>query len=309
MQHIHSFQDIRLERSWVTIGSFDGVHLGHQAILRQMVKKAHANHGQAVVVTFYPHPVEVLRGLQQAFYLTTSEERAQQLFDLGVDVVVTLQFDHDMAAMSAADFLQPMKNHLGIQELWVGPDFALGRNREGNIESLIQLGRELGYSVQVVHPVEDGQEKISSSRIRSMISQGDMRGAARQLGHWYTLSGPIVHGDGRGHRLGFPTANIQPPPERLLPTNGVYATLGRINGEWLPSVTNVGFSPTFKKDETIARIEAYILDFKQDVYGQFMEAAFVEFLRPEMHFNSLDELLEQIQRDIEKSREILRHVK
>jgi riboflavin kinase/FMN adenylyltransferase len=309
MQHIHSFQDIRLERSWVTIGSFDGVHLGHQAILREMVNKAHANMGQAVVVTFYPHPVVVLRGLKQAFYLTTSEERAQQFFDLGVDVVVTLQFDHNMAAMSAADFLQPMINHLGMQELWVGPDFALGRNRAGNIESLIQLGNELGYTVRVVHPVEDDQEKISSSRIRTLISQGDMRGAARQLGHWYTLSGPIVHGDGRGHRLGFPTANIQPPPERLLPLNGVYATLGRINGEWLPAVTNVGFSPTFKNDETVPRIEAYILDFKQDVYGQFMEVAFVEFLRPELHFNSLEELLEQIQRDIEKSREILRHVK
>ncbi len=309
MQHIHSLQDIRLERSWVTIGSFDGVHLGHQAILREMIKKAHANRGHAVVVTFYPHPVVVLRGLKQAFYLTTSEERAQQLFDLGVDVVVTLQFDHKMASLSAANFVQPMIDHLGMQELWVGPDFALGRNREGNIESLSQLGENLGYSVHVVHPVEDNQEKISSSRIRSMISQGDMRGAARQLGRWYTLSGPVVHGDGRGHRLGFPTANIQPPPERLLPLNGVYATLGRINGEWLPSVTNVGFSPTFKKDETLPRIEAYILDFKQDVYGQFMEVAFVEFLRPEMHFNSLEELLEQIHQDIEKSREILRHVK
>lgn len=307
MPHYRSLDDLKLDRSWLTIGVFDGVHRGHQVILNRLVAGAHAAGLPAVVVTFFPHPVVVLKNIQDPVYLTMPEERAELLASLGVDVVVTLEFNRQLASLSAADFMAWMKERLGIVHLCSGYDFALGRGREGTLPVLKQLGDQLGYSVSVVEPLVDPQhETISSSRIRDLVAHGDIQTAADLLGRRYSIDGIITHGDGRGHGLGFPTANIAIPEQRLSPGFGIYATWITLRGKHLPSVTSIGVRPTFEQQTVEPRIEAHILDLPDDpdLYGQPVRLEFVEYLRPEMRFEQIQALIDQIHQDIQRSREV-----
>ncbi len=308
MQHHSSFDELNLEGSWVTIGSFDGVHRGHQAILTSLVQGAHTAGLPAVVVTFHPHPAVVLKKLQGPYYLTAPEERAELLAELGVDHVVTLPFTLEIAAQTAQQFMENLQRAVRLKMMLVGYDFALGRGREGDIPMLRALGQSMGYRLEVVSPSSVNGQVVSSTRIRQLVYQGQVSEAAGLLGRWYGLRGKIVHGDGRGRTIGLPTANLAVPVERVIPARGVYACLAWIHGELRPAVTNIGVRPTFTANVEIPRVEAHLLDFNEDLYGMEMRLDFVKFLRPEQRFSSSNTLLDQIRQDILHAREVLPYV-
>ena len=305
MQHLYSLENLHLKSTWLTIGVFDGVHHGHQALIRPFVEAAHQAGREAVVLTFFPHPVVVLRGLQGPFYLNSPEERARLMGDLGVDYVITLNFTRQLAALSAEEFIEMASEYLGMERLWAGNDFALGHNRQGDIATLTQLGQKYGYQVEVIPRVDFKGEIVSSSRIRKLLGQGDVAHAARLLGRWFSIGGQVIHGDGRGKGLGIPTANLDYSPERILPAFGIYATWSIIDGVRFPSVTNVGIRPTFKNINNNVQIEAYLMDFDRDIYGNMIQLEFVEYLRQEERFDSIQALVKQMHADIQNAREVL----
>lgn len=306
MLHHTSLQDLHLQDAWLTIGSFDGVHKGHQAILHKLIAGAHAAGAPAVVLTFYPHPSIVLRGRSGPFYLTSPEERARLLGELGVDRVITLTFDQELASQTARQFVQAMCDHLGLRHLYVGHDFALGRGRQGDLPFLQNLGNEMGFSVNVMHPIRSQGQVISSSRIRAALLEGDVRQANAMLGRRYPVSGEVVAGDGRGRTIGIPTANLDIWPERLLPRSGVYACLAGVDGQIRRAVVNIGVRPTFENQETLPRLEAHLLDYAGDLYGKDMTIFFVSRLRDEQRFSSFQDLVTQIHADIQRAKKILR---
>ena len=307
MNHVQALADFPLQGAFLSIGAFDGVHRGHQQLLSGLVQAAHAAGAPAAVVTFHPHPAVVLRGLPAAYSLTSPSERARLFAGLGLDAVYTLPFTPELIALSAAEFVEQLRLHLGLREMWVGYDFALGRGREGNIPYLQRLGEQTGFQLRVCRPVELEGQTISSSQVRALLGTGDVRQAAQLLGRSFALQGPVVHGDGRGRGLGIPTANIQPWEGQLLPRNGVYATWATVKGVRRPAVTNVGLRPTFQNTPPIPRVEALLLDFDQDLYGQTVRLEFVQFLRPEQRFTGIEALLEQIQADRRGAMEVLNH--
>jgi riboflavin kinase / FMN adenylyltransferase len=308
MEHFTSLDPVHLTGSWVTIGSFDGVHLGHQALIRRLVEGAHSAHLPAAAVTFYPHPAAVLRGLKGPFYLMAPEERAAFLGSLGLDVVVTLTFNREMASWSASEFMQRLANALALRRLLVGYDFALGHNREGNLPTLARLGEEMGYTLEEISPITLEGEIVSSSRIRELLGQGLVQDAARLLGRRYAVEGRIVPGDGRGRTIGIPTANFELSPTRLLPKQGVYATLVEHQGRLFPSVSNIGLRPTFENGPVLPRLETHLLDYSGDLYWQTLSLQFAAFLRPEQRFSSIEALVGQINQDIATAREVLNYV-
>ena len=306
MQHYRSLDDIALQNSWLTIGVFDGVHRGHQEILANLTAGAHQKGAPAVVLTFWPHPAVVLGKRHDLKCLTTPEERAELLGELDVDVVITQPFTPDFAALSAFDFMRRVSQNLGLRSLWIGYDFALGHNREGNLDRLTELGNEFGYSVQAIGPVKNGGDVLSSSLVRQRIRSGDVTRAAENLGRFYSLSGAVVHGDGRGRKINIPTVNIDYPQDKVIPANGVYATWAWVAGERYPAASNIGINPTFTPDKQTPNVEAHLLDFDRDLYDQEVKLEFVERLRDELKFNSIEALLEQIHADIAQTREILK---
>lgn len=317
MQHFHSFDELKsfaseakaLENTWVTIGSFDGVHRGHQALLNPMVAEAHAAGGAAVVITFHPHPVVVLREMNDPIYINTPEERARVMGSLGVDCVITLPFDRALANLTAEEFMHKIFAAIGIRQLWVGDDFALGRKRMGDVTELRRIGAVLGYFLHVVDKVtDDGPgERISSSRIRELLRAGQVAEASRLLGQRYSIEGPVIHGDGRGRGLGFPTLNVGYWPGKIIPLYGVYATWTWIGERRLPSVTSVGVRPTFDNPPAAPRVEAFLIDHDEDLYGQEVRVEFLEFLRPELRFEDVQALINQMVIDTQNAREVLAH--
>ncbi len=307
MRHLNSLQEIHLKNAWVTIGSFDGVHIGHQFIVGNLVKAAHAAGAPAVVVTFYPHPAVVLRGIPNPYYLSTPDERAQLLEELGVDVVVTLPFDKVMAELGAEVFINLLHENLDMKELWVGEGFALGKNRQGDVARLIELGQQFNYSVKSFEPIKVGEEIISSSTIRKALATGDVARATELLGRPYRISGEVVHGAGRGHRLGFPTANLKIDPIKLLPANGIYVTWAWWQRKRFPGVTNVGMRPTYDDHLTVPSVEPYVIEFDQDLYGENLTLEFIQYIRPEEKFDNEDALKLRIQDDIRIANEVFSH--
>lgn len=305
MQHFYAIQDIHLQNSWITIGSFDGVHLGHQQIIKQITAGAHQAGVPAVVLTFYPHPSVVLRGPRSSFYLTMPEEKAAILGSLGVDVVITYPFDRQVASTSPRDFIHTLHQHLQFQQLWVGYDFALGRDRAGDIPHLRTLGEEFGYQVQVVKAVQADEETVSSSRIRRHLESGEIATANHLLGRPFAITGKVIPGDGRGKTIGVPTANIETSPEKAIPQAGVYACWTIWKGKTYPAVTNVGVRPTFETEPVPPRVEAHIMDFSHDLYGDEITLEFIARLRPERRFENIDALVAQIRQDIANGRRIL----
>ncbi len=308
MQQYSSLETPSLLASWVAVGVFDGVHRGHQALLSHLTAGAHAAGLPAAVVTFHPHPAVALGKVQPPFYLTSPQQRAEQLSLLGIDALVTLAFNASLAQVEAEAFMRQLIHALGLRRLVVGEGFALGRGRQGNILTLQKLGEALGYGVEIIPPQQSANEVISSSRARALLAQGDMPQVAALLGRPYRIAGPVVHGDGRGRTLGIPTANIAPWPEQLLPPAGVYATWFTLKNQRYPSVTNVGYRPTFLEQAPSPRVETLVLDFERDIYGDDVELDFITRLRPEQRFPGPAELIAQIQRDIQHARETLSHV-
>ena len=305
MIHTHSLEELHLQNSWLTIGVFDGVHRGHQQIIRKLTAGAHSENVPAVVLTFDPHPAVVL-GRGEVRSLTKSDQRADLLGSFGVDIVVTHPFDSTVASISAREFMMRLKGHLGVGHLLMGYDFALGKGREGDATRLAELGREMNYTTEVIDAVSDESGVISSTEIRKLVSVGDVADAAKLLGWNYSLRGPVIHGDGRGQKIGIPTANIEYPKDKVIPANGIYAAWASVNDHRYMSAVNIGVNPTFTPDKQTPNAEAYILDFNQDIYGKDVKIEFVARLRDELKFDSVKALVEQIQKDIVRVREILR---
>jgi riboflavin kinase/FMN adenylyltransferase len=306
MQQYSSLQDAGAEQAWLTIGSFDGLHAGHQQILRELVAGAHAAGAPAVVLTFEPHPAEVLRGPLKAFYLLEREDQAALFADLGVDMLISHPFNDEVRNTSARDFVELIHRRLNLAQLWIGHDFALGHDRQGNFDALRRIGAELGFSVHQVLPVRVDGEIVSSSRIRALLNAGDVTQAARFLGRPYSLSGSVVQGAQRGRSIGIPTANLQVTEKRLVPATGVYVTWAWLGGKRLPSVTNIGLRPTFADGTPAPVVEAHILDYAGgEFYGQPLKLEFVSRLRGEQKFDGVEALVAQIHLDIEQARSAL----
>jgi riboflavin kinase/FMN adenylyltransferase len=308
MQHYWSLEEVQLRDVWLTIGSFDGVHRGHQEVVRHLTSGAHALGLPAVVLTFFPHPAVVLGKRQGAFYLTTPEERALLLEQLGVDVVITHPFNHQVATTSAIDFLTSLHAHLRMSRLLVGPNFALGRNREGDLLALQRLGQHLAYTLQVLPQITNGGEVVSSSRVRDELVVGNLQAANQLLGRPYQLTGTVVPGDQRGRMIGIPTANLAIWPERLIPKAGVYICQAHLGEGILGAVSNIGVRPTFESHSVTPRVETHLLDFSGDIYGQEIKLDLLARLRDEQRFPSLAALIEQIQRDIAQARDFLAQI-
>jgi riboflavin kinase/FMN adenylyltransferase len=306
MRLYRSLEEVNLQNSWLTVGVFDGVHRGHQQIIQKITAGAHANESPAVILTFDPHPTSILSG-REIKLLTLPDERADLLAQLGVDVVVTERFTRELSQVTAYDFMYWLKRQLGLKHLLIGYDFALGKGREGNAARLTEIGSELGYSVEVVPALQDESDVISSTAIRKLIAIGDVTEAAHLLGHPYSLHGPVIRGDGRGRTIGVPTANIAYPSEKLIPSKGIYACWAYVNdGRYLAAV-NIGINPTFTPEKQTLSVEAYMLDFDEDIYGQDLRLEFVARLRDELTFGSVEELVKQIWEDVEDARRILQN--
>jgi riboflavin kinase/FMN adenylyltransferase len=291
-------------RTVATIGNFDGVHLGHRAILDRVCQRALELGGQAVAITFTPHPVKVLRPEVNLPLLTTQDQKLNLLAEAGLDSVVVLPFTRDFAALSAREFVkQYFYDRLRAREVVVGHDYCFGKGREGNIDLLREMGAVHGFTVQVVWAVEVQGAIVSSSLIRAMLRLGKVAEASQLLGRIYSVAGRVVQGKGRGAKLlGVPTANILTPNE-LLPAGGIYAVQVHRGDAMLSGVANIGTCPTFDNEEL--SLEVHLLDFSEDLYGESLELHFVARLREEQRFPSIDALAAQIHADIAAARQIL----
>lgn len=306
MQHYWSLEEVHFQNAWLTIGQFDGVHLGHQEIIRRLIRGAHAHQSPAVVITFFPHPAVVLGKRISPSYLTTPDERANLLGELGVDAVITHPFDKNVAATSAQVFMTNIKAKLGIEQLIVGHDFAMGHNRTGNVAKLKIIGQQLGFAVEEVPPVTINGELVSSSLIRKALSSGSVEKAALLLGRNYRVSGEVVPGDGRGRTIGIPTANLNMWQWRALPASGVYVCQAYLMGKTWGSVTNIGTRPTFAPHSNHTWVETHLLDFDEQIYGQELRLSFIARLREERRFPNIQALIDQINHDITKANRILK---
>lgn len=287
----------------LTIGNFDGVHLGHQMLVRHVIGRARELGASAGAVTLYPDPVRVLRPEEPMKYLTSLEERIELLRGLGLDLVVPLSFTSELAELSPRAFLTLLRQNLNLKLLVMGPDNVFGRNREGTPERVTETGRELGFDVEVLPgPLMDGAA-VSATAIRRALAEGDLDAVTRQLGRWYSLRGPVVRGEQRGRGIGFPTANIAVTADRAMPAFGVYATWAHVRGRRYASATNIGMRPTFNGERP--SVETYIIGFEGDIYDDLVRIELVARLRPERRFDGIDAIKAQIALDVEQARELL----
>jgi len=288
----------------LTIGAFDGVHLGHQHLIRSTVRRAQALGCQSAVLTFDPHPDLVIHPERERHALASLEERAERIADMGLDLLIVLPFNRDLMALTAHEFMTRLCRAVALRELWIGWDFALGRGREGNIVRLHEIGHELGYSVHPVEPFLLEDVAVSSTRIRVALQEGDVATAARLLGQPFSLRGGVAEGDRRGRTIGFPTANVAVDPSHILPADGVYVCRASLGQQRYGAVTNVGLRPTFAG--THRTVEAYVLDFADEIYGETLRLDFLHRLRGERKFDGIAALIAQITSDVAEARSWLK---
>ena len=287
----------------LTIGVFDGVHAGHRYLLKKLRERAAERNLLSGVVTFSPHPQSVLHPRSQLPWLTSLNDRVGAFRKLGVNIVSVLTFTPKVARLSAREFISLIKKNLGMRGILVGPDFALGKGKEGNIDLLRSLGCEMGFSVDVIPPFKINGEIVSSTLIRRALAEGDMRKVKNLMGRYFYLEGKVITSEKRGRVLGFPTANLDIKPQQALPENGIYATIAQVEGGHFPSATNVGIRPTFGTGEEM--VETHLLNYKGNLYGKDMRVEFVQKLRDEERFSSSEELKTQIEKDIREVEAIL----
>ncbi len=294
-------------RSVVTIGVFDGVHRGHQAIIGEAVARAHAANVPSVVLTFDPHPSEVVRPGSHPSVLTSPNHKAELIEAIGADVLCVLEFTLEFSRLTPAEFAHlVLVEHLHAVAVVVGENFRFGHRAAGDVAELARVGELFGFAAAGVPLVRDGETTISSTYVRACVDAGDVAAAARALGRPHRVEGVVVRGDGRGRTLGYPTANLRTAPHAAVPADGVYAGWLVVGKERLPAAVSIGTNPTFAGRER--RVEAYVLDFSGDLYGDEVALDFVEALRAAdtMAFDSVEALVAQIGRDVEKTRELLR---
>lgn len=304
MQIRKELSQLSIDRdSVLTIGVFDGVHRGHQHLIGHLVRKAARTNRLAGVLTFRNHPASVLRPEFKPHYITSLDERVRLLRQLGVSFVAPVTFDLELSHLGARDFIALLQRHLRMKGLVIGPDFALGHKREGDAPALTAMGKEMGFSVNVVKALEEGGEPVRSTVIRRALAEGDVARVAAMLGRSFALNGRVVSGAGRGRALGFPTANLATPPEMAIPGDGIYATWACLDDGRYMAATSIGTRPTFGDNERA--IEAFLLDFSGDLYGQDVRLEFVQRLRGQVKYDTAQALKEQVDRDVAQTRAIL----
>ncbi len=287
----------------LTIGVFDGVHMGHKHLISKLLEAAYAKLCLPVVITFQQHPEDLLTSAPKLPFLTDIETRTILIRNEGIDIVIPLTFSKELANLGARRFIGLLQKHLKMRGMVIGSDFALGKGREGDTETLRELGRELNFDVTVVPPLTIGGEVVSSTAIRKALADGDMEKYRRFTGRPFNLHGKVVTGAGRGEGLGFPTANLDVNMGQAVPPDGVYAGLAHINGKTFQSMTNVGICPTF--DDNQRTIEAYLVDYSGDLYGRELTVDFIAKLRDEKKFDNEDDLKAQIAEDIKRGKATL----
>lgn len=289
--------------SVLTVGVFDGVHRGHRQLLDTLTSEATARGLLPGVLTFRNHPDSIFRADFQPRYITSLDKRVKLIKDCGVSFVVPVTFDEEMANLRAEDFARLLQQKLRMKGLIVGPDFAMGHKREGDIKMLTSLGSKMGFTVREVDLMVNGGRPVRSTNIRQAIASGDLEGAARMLGRHFSLVGKVAHGDERGRELGFPTANLEVAPDMAVPANGIYATFAYVDGQRHMAATSIGTRPTF--DGVGRTIEAFLLEFDNDLYNRPVRLEFIQRLRDELKFDDVEALLEQMNIDVQQTREIL----
>ena len=287
----------------LTIGVFDGVHLGHKYLLSQLTKQAREQNLLSGVVTFNQHPQEVLSPQTRLPFLTDLAQRMELIKNEGVDAIIALPFTTGLAQLSTHQFINLLKKYLRMRGLVIGPDFALGKKREGDANTLSTLGKDMDFTVTVISPIMVNGEVVSSTAIRNALANGDMKRVLQLIGRPFSLNGRVTKGTGRGIELGFPTANLDIDPRQALPADGVYATWSHIDGQPYPSMTNIGKQPTFGGSQRL--VEVYILDYYNNLYGRKLKIDLIERLRGEKQFGTAEELKKQIAEDIKQGRAIL----
>ena len=289
---------------FLAIGVFDGVHLGHQAVISTSAEHARVSKGTPVVVTFDPHPEKILRPEKAPHLLTATPHKIALIRTLGVRHLLIITFDRQFAATEPEDFVQWLVQHSKpLREICVGHEWSFGKNRRGNLELLTRLGAKFDFNVVGFPPVTVNGEIVSSTTIRRAVETGDFKKAAAMLGREYTILGTVVHGDDLGKKIGFPTANLSAHSEQF-PPNGVYFAEAILNGERLPGVVNLGLRPTMSSGKSDRVLEIHLLDFERDIYGKDLQLRFVRYLRPEKKFENVDALVQQIQRDVQQARDL-----
>ncbi|MDA8082119.1 MAG: bifunctional riboflavin kinase/FAD synthetase [Nitrospiraceae bacterium] len=297
---LKDLQQQRYDRSILTLGNFDGLHRGHQELINMVITRARETGAVSMVVTFRPHPLKILCPEKCPPLISIYEEKIKLIGDLGIDVLVKIPFTLEFAGMAPEAFVRDVLCHmLGAREIFVGANYRFGRERKGTVQTLSDLGRECGFIVREVEQISFGGEVISSTKIRQLLKDGEVGHAARLLGRDYAITGVVVRGDGRGRTLGFPTANIA-PKHAIIPSHGVYAVRLYVREMFYDGIANIGVRPTF--DKQILSIEANLFDFNEDIYGEEISVYFLEKIRDEKKFGSVDELVSQIRQDVEAAR-------
>ena len=303
MRLFHGTDNAKIARPTVlTLGVFDGLHLGHQLIMKTIVERAGATGAVPTVLTFDPHPRALLHPESAPPLLQTFDQKIEALGVLGIEQTIVIRFDQNFAQIRAEDFLRAViAERLHAKEVYLGCGFAFGHGREGNIELLRSVSQSLGFIADEVPELRLRGRRVSSSRIRELLQQGRVNLARRMLGRPYGVEGRVVRGAERGASLGFPTANIQ-PQNRVIPRTGVYVTAALIDGQWRRSVTNIGTRPTFGSDNE-SSVETFVLNWSGDLYGDVVRVRFLHRLREEKKFSSIDELKFQIERDAARAQD------
>ena len=307
MKIFHGTENANISRPTVlTLGVFDGLHLGHQQIMQTVVERAKVVGAAATAITFDPHPRAVLHPESAPPLLQTLDQRLANFEVLGIEQAIVVPFTHEFAAQPAEDFLNNIiRDRLHAKEVYLGKGFAFGKNRGGNITLLREMSEKLGFIADEVDEVQIRGQRISSSKIRDLLADGHVNLARRMLGRPYGVEGVVIRGNRRGHTIGFPTANLK-PHNRVIPRYGVYATATLIDGTWRKSITNIGVRPTFESDADPS-IESYIFDFDGDLYGDVLRVRFLYRIRDERKFNGIDELKTQIEKDTRVARNYFHH--
>src|SRR6267142_2728432 len=306
METVRSISELSKLRGplFLAIGVFDGMHLGHQAVISTSAEHARSVNGTPVVVTFDPHPEKILRPATAPHLLTSTQHKIGLIRDLGVGHLLIIAFDKQFAATEPEDFVKQLVKHSKpLREICVGHEWSFGKNRRGNLGLLKKLGAKFDFEVVGIPPVTLNGELVSSTAIRHAVQTGDLRKAAVMLGREYTILGTVVRGDDLGKKIGFPTANLSAHNEQF-PPNGVYFAQARLDGVVYPGVVNLGCRPTMSSGRSDRILEIYLFDFDRDIYGKDLELRFVRYLRPEKKFENVGALVRQIERDVQQAREL-----
>ncbi|MHC1725097.1 MAG: bifunctional riboflavin kinase/FAD synthetase [Syntrophobacteraceae bacterium] len=305
MQVFHGIESVerRFKNPAITIGNFDGVHKGHQALFQKVKQWADKLKGESVVMTFNPHPIEVLFPDRPLSFITSHQKKLHLIERCGIDATIIVPFNHDFSKMSAREFVEiVLVEKIGIKAIVVGHDYRFGHSREGDIDFLKQLGEQHGFEVDTVSGIRLNDTVVSSTAIRQMITKGDVKHANKLLGHLFEVSGTVITGKKRGAGLGFPTANIR-MPALASPRTGVYVVEADVEGKTYGGAANLGYNPTF--GDTEISLEVHLFNFNQDIYDKEIVVRFIDRLRDEKRFSGPSELIEQIDRDVKRAKEIL----